>query len=143
MATFQLEESQPFDVIPEDEVLAAVVESCEERETPWERPDGSKAVQISFRFLITEGQYAGRTIFGNTPTTFTTHPDCKLRIWAQELLGQDKLPAGFKFDTDDLVGLPCRVVIGNRARKAKDGSEVVRDFVSEVLRAPSADSTIF
>lgn len=139
MATFALTESEEFEVIPADTILEVEVVNCELKETPFlvddNDPSKGKKEQISFRFKVTEpGEWSGRTLFGNTPTTFTSHPDCKLRAWVQELLGMNTLPAGFEFDTENLIGLTAKAIVGNRARKAADGTEVLKDYVDAVMR---------
>lgn len=141
MAEFVLEAAEEFLVIDDGEILAAEVVNCEHRETPFDddRNPGKKKWEVSFRFKVTEeGDHLGRTIFGRTPVTFSTHPDCKLRVWVQELLGEDALPNGFKFDTDTLIGLPCRIAVGVSERKGADGTPVRKNYVLDVLRASSA-----
>jgi hypothetical protein len=142
MPEFVLQDTPDFETIPDGEILTAEVVNVEERDSFYEdeRNPGQKKKQISFRFAITEpGEHAGRVVFGNTPTTFTNHADCKLRIWVQELLGEDELPVGFKFNTDALIGLPCRLAIGARERLGADGkTKVSKNFVADVIRANPA-----
>lgn len=136
--TYELSDAPVFEAIPVDTVLEAEVDKVEERETPFwiDQNDESKGKQrqVSFKFRITDAEHSGRVLFGNTPTTFSNHPDCKLRVWVQEILGVDTLPLGFKLDLSQLEGAPIKVVVGNRSKKAADGSEVVKDFVSDVIR---------
>lgn len=142
MAEFVLEEAEQFEAIPDGEILAAEVSNVEHRETPFEdeRNPGKNRWEVSFRFkVLEEGPFYGRTVFGRTPTTFSSHPDCKLRVWVQELLGEDSLPSGFKFDTDTLIGLPCRIAVTMKEKPGKDGTPVKRNDVVDVLR-PSARS---
>lgn len=133
MTEFVLKESEEFKTIPDGEILEAEVSNCEHRETPFddENNPGQKKWEVSFRFQVKDGEYAGRTVFGNTPVTFTNHPDCKLRVWVQELLGLDSLPGGFRFDTDTLIGLPCRIAVGERVREGKP----TKNYVMDVLRS--------
>lgn len=144
MGQFTLAESDglEFEAIPENTIATAIVESCEVKETPFWVDDNDhtkgKKDQVSFRFRLTDGEYANRVLFGNTPTTFSTHPDCKLRVWVQEILAVETLPDNFSFDTDDLVNMTVKVVVGNRTRKAADGTDVVKDFVSDVIRVRSS-----
>lgn len=140
MASFTLTESEEFEAIPEGELLEAEIVNCELRETPFlideNDPSKGKKEQVSFRFRIVEdGPYFGRTLFGNTPTTFTTHPDCKLRVWVQEILGMDSLPIDFEFDTETLIGATVKVIVGNRFKTAADGSQVAKDYVDTVARS--------
>lgn len=140
MASFTLGESEQveFETIPADTVATAEVVNCEVKETPWlideSDPDKGYKEQVLFRFKIVEGPYQGRQLFGNTPTTFTNHPDCKLRVWVQELLGMNTLPSEFTFDTDNLIGTKARIIVGNRPKKHRDGSSSLVDFVDTVVR---------
>ena len=141
MASFTLEESEvpEFEVIPEGTIHPATIVSVEERETPWliddNDPSLGKKHQVSFRFQISEGEHKGRTLFGNTPTTFTNHPDCKLRAWVQEILGQNGLPVGFNLDLEELVDLPVKVAVAHRTKRNADGTETIREYASDVIRA--------
>lgn len=139
MSIYELQDAPVFEAIPADTILECEVEQVEDRETPFwiDRNDESKGKQrqVSFRFRVTgPEEYKGRVLFGNTPTTFSNHPDCKLRVWVQEILGQDQLPVGFKLDLSQLEGAPVKVAIGNRDKKAADGSTVTKDFVADVMR---------
>ena len=144
---FTLTKAEEIQAIPANEVLAAEIVTCEERETPFwiDDKDHSKGKQrqVSFWFRITEdGEYYGRNLFGNTPTTFSTHPDCKLRIWVQEVLDMDSLPEGFEFEPSDLEGLPVKVVVGNRPKTNQDGSVTQKDFVEQVIRLSGPSDAI-
>lgn len=134
---FVLTEAPEYDAIPDGEILAAEVVSVEVKEAPWEdKNTGQKAKRVNFRFVITEeGAWQGRTIFGETPTTFTTHPDCKLRVWIQEILGSDDLGDGFRFKPSALDGMPVRIAANQRERKAADGSTQYKNYVGDVIRA--------
>lgn len=139
MAKFTLEDAPVYELIPEDEILEAEVTNCEERETPFwiDEKDESKGKQreISFTFKITEpGEYFGRTLFGRTPVWFNTSPKCRLRLWVQEILGLDELPEGFEFDTDDLIDMPVKAVIGQFTVKKGKPDEEVRNRVVDVIR---------
>jgi hypothetical protein len=146
MTEFVLEE-QDFQLIPEGDVLAAEVAQCEVRDTPFDddKNPGEKQKEVSFRFEITEsGEFYGRTVFGRTPTTFNTNENCKLRQWVQELLGMDKLPENFRFNTDTLIGLPCRVSVAQRTSKPSEKYPRGRttNYAFDVLRANSGPSRI-
>lgn len=142
MTEFVLEEGVDFQLIPDGEVLAAEVIVCEVRETPFddEKNPGEKQKEVSFRFQVTEpGEYENRQVFGRTPTTFNSNEACKLRMWVQELLGMDKLPEKFRFNTDTLIGLPCRVSVSQRTSKPSDKNPrgKTSNYVFDVLRANS------
>jgi hypothetical protein len=67
----------------------------------------------------------------------------------QAILGQDSLPVGFKFDTETLLQLPVRVVVGNRGKKNQngsvathaDGSPVLRDYAEMLMPAKAGQVT--
>lgn len=141
MTTYTLVEQEALPVIPDGSRLNAVVERAEERESFFKNDDGTVRYEVSFLFKITEtGEWNGTKVFGNTPTTFSTHPDCKLRAWVQEILGGDDLPVGFELNIDDLVGMPVRIVTGVRARKDKNGKVVSeKHYVQDVMAALDED----
>lgn len=145
MPEFVLEETeaQEFEVIPEASIVTLEVVTVEDRETPWDidenDPSLGKKHQVSFRFKVTEGDYSGRTLFGNTPTTFTTHPDCKLRAWVQEILGESALPTGFRFSTEVLEGMPVKGVVAHRFKTNADGSTTPKEYISDVIRVGGYD----
>lgn len=160
MSKLTLEKFEERPVIADGETVAVEVTRAEIRETPFDDPanPGKKKWEVSFSFKITDPDPVlcllpndeggvdeisvtvfDQILFGNTPTTFSTHPDCKLRLWAQEILGGTTLPVDFELDTDDLVGLPCRAVVGVRERKGGDGVGVIRkNYVTDVIHASSA-----
>lgn len=137
--SYELTEAPVFEAIPQDTVVEAEIEQVEERVTPFDidknDPSKGKQKQVSFRFRVTgPSEYEGRVLFGNTTTNFSNHPDCKLRVWVQEILGQDQLPVGFKLDLEQLEGAPIKVVVGNKPKKNADGTESVRDFADQLIR---------
>lgn len=140
MAEFVLQEVPEFDAIPDGEILEAILDTCEQRESRYfKNADDTPQLEVSFRFrVIEDGDWFDRIVFGNTPTTFSTHSDCKLRMWVQELLSEDQLPVGFKFDTDTLVGQPCRIVVSQYKSKAGKAGNSVQD----VLRARTTSARL-
>lgn len=139
---FKLTESdgEEYVAIPANSVLLAEVLKVEERDSFFwnDVDDHSKGKQreVSFRFkVIDDGEYNGRNIWGKTPTTFSTHPDCKLRVWVQEILGVDDLPKDFEFEEEDLEGSEVKIVVSNYDKKNKDGSITTKDQVADVMRA--------
>lgn len=137
--SYELTEAPVFEAIPENTIVEADIEQVEERETPFWIDDNDhekgKQRQVSFKFRVTgPEEYKGRILFGNTTTTFSNHPDCKLRVWVQEILGVDQLPLGFKLDLGQLEGAPIKVVVGNKTKKAADGTDIVKDRADAVMR---------
>ena len=103
--------------IPADLIAAANIVSIELNEFSWydkieKKPDGS-AVQktgrkLKWLFKITEGEYEGRWVRGETRANLSTRSDNDYRIWVETVLGRELSP-GEKFDSDQLVGLPVKV----------------------------------
>jgi hypothetical protein len=143
------------EVIPDGTNVLARVVSIREKQSNFDEEDFDgnkildengnprKKMQVSFKFVIDEGEYKGAEVFGNTNTTFTKHPSCKLRIWVQEILNRDSLKPGFKLDTEMLEGLTCRVNVAVRNGKWPDGTAKQTNYVSDVFRDSSEDSEPF
>lgn len=120
-----------FQPIPEDEIVQVeVVEvKLEEKPAKWQKPGDTH--RVSWHFKVTEGPFANRHLWGNTPTWLNNSPKCVLRQWIQEVLGLDVLPDDFVFDTDEFAGLSARVLVGQRTKQ--DGTPT--DFAKDVLRS--------
>jgi hypothetical protein len=133
MAILVMEESTGG-IIPEGDIVQAKVTACEQRVAPFKDDNGNEVVRIEFTFTIEEpgSPYDGQRIFGSTSNTFTNHPDCKLRAWAQELLVTELEP-GFTLDTDTLIGQRCRVVVGVRETE-KNGLTKTRNYAQDIMR---------
>lgn len=70
--------------------------------------------QLLWLFTVTEeGKMKGRQLRGKTTPNFTPHPNCKAYNWAKKITGY-AYSAGEEFDTDVILGMPCRVVIGHQ-----------------------------
>lgn len=126
--------------IPEDTCLNVVVDKCEIKEKPeFLRFNEDDTHQVSFKFkVIDEGEYHNRVIWDQVPPYFNDSDKCKLRLWTQAITGNDKMPDGYVFDTEDLVGLNCRIVL--KAFMKKDGT--VGNGVKEILRAESTTASV-
>jgi len=129
-------EKKEFDIIPDDTILGAVVVKSEKAVKPYKDDDGNPIIKVEFSFKVTdEGEYRNRRVWGETPTTFTTHPDCKLRAWVQEALAVAELPKDFTFNLADLNDQPVRVVVGVRSWTDKStGNLQERNYVKDVIR---------
>lgn len=141
MPTYKLQESAvnesgDWELIPEGTVLDAEVIGVTEKLAPFkDRTTGEDVYRLDFSFVITDEKYTNRRIWGETPTTFSTNPDCVLRAWAQEIFGVNQLAPGYDLNTDDLVRGKCRIAVGHRTYKDKktDTDKTVQ-FVSDVIR---------
>lgn len=129
MAKFTMEETgdgEGFLTLPADTIVPVVVDSIEERTVPG-KDGGEGWKKLNFRFKILElpsqlepeySALVGSTIFGSVSARFTSHPDNKLRQWAEALLDLGDLEAGFELDTDMLVGRKARGVVSHWTRKS-------------------------
>ena len=142
MPVFELEESNYTGPIPEDEVLKASIVGIKVVTKPFKDDDGEDVKRVEFAFVVNDpgSQWDGQKLWGDTPTRFNDHPDCRLRAWAQEALGGSELPKGFKLDTDQLVGSQVRVVVAQKTY-TKDGQEKVRNYVKDLLRGSGGGAT--
>lgn len=112
MATFELEESDFAGYMDDGSIWPAKVISVKVVDKPYFEDDGvTKVRKVEFKFEISDtvtGQFDGVPVWGETPTKFNTHPECKLRNWASAILGTD-LPVGYRLETDVLQGNECRI----------------------------------
>lgn len=137
---FELEESASIGAPIEDGSIYAarlVQASVKERKFR-DNPEPVKRLNWKFRIESDDDQ-DGRDIWGETSTRFVAHPDCRLKAWAEALLGI-ALPAGYRLDTDTLLDRPCRLVIGRREYE-KDGETRSHNFVTEVHPARETTAT--
>ena len=128
MADFTLSaggSGEDFEPIPDDTIVVAELVSAAQKT--------SKAgnERVSFRFQILEGEFLNRTLWGSTPITFTSHPECKLRQWVEALLGsEDGLEEGFSFSLEALEGAQVRVVVGSYIGTNGDRLNSVEDIIA-------------
>lgn len=128
---------KPFTLIPEGEILAAKIVEIKEDVKPFTNDDGSPVVKLAWTFQ-TEYDNQERKVWGETGTDFVVHPDCKVYSWTQEALGTE-LPKGFVLNTDHLIGLPVRVVMGQRTyTKKNETTPRTVNFVADLMRAKGA-----
>lgn len=119
------ESSEEFQLIPENEVVNARLQDVELRSFRWDDEDVEK---LKWVFVVTDpGDFQGKEIFGDTSTTFTSHPNCKAFNWATAITGIDY--TNKTLDTDDILGMPARILIGHK----KDKQNRVWMRVREVL----------
>lgn len=86
-----------------------------------------------WEFKITDGEYAGMKVFGETEDRLTTREDNLVRIWAEQLLGK-QIEVGEGLDTDLLLGLPCIVECRHdEPRDKRDGGKFYPCPVSDVF----------
>lgn len=152
MPSFELEEAEVIAPMEDDEIFSAEVVTVKVVEKPYREdkddPNSPKVKKVEFKFVLEDpdGEHDGDNIWGETSTRFNSHPDNKLKNWAQEILATE-FPVGYRLDTDVLIGQKCRVIIGARewekdvpvSAEHPTGKETrVRNFVKDVMRSRSA-----
>jgi hypothetical protein len=150
--SFELEESEVTAPMEDDSIFTAEVATVKIVEKKYREdkddPHSPLVKKVEFKFVLEDpdGEYDGTPIWGETGTRFNSHPDCKLKNWAQEILATE-FPVGYKLDTDVLLGQKCRVIIGANewfkdvpvSADHPDGKEKrIRNFVKDVMRSRSA-----
>lgn len=106
-------EDGEFNLLPEGEVATASVLDVKEVPSNFKDEDtGEIKNQFQWDFVITEeGPFKGRRIRSWSSTNFTAHPNCKAYVWSKAVMKRE-FQEGESFDTDDLIGRPCRLIIG-------------------------------
>lgn len=110
--------------LPKDVPLPATLVSVSEKEIPYTNKDGKpdKFVKWEWEFQISDGDYAGLKAWGDTEPRLTNREDNKVRQWA-EAIRQAPFEMGEGLDTDDLLGLPCTIVVDNTTYTKKGSTE--------------------
>lgn len=123
--------------LPKDVPLPAILVKVEEQSYPYKK-DGEDRVftKWSWEFLITDGEYAGLHAWGETEPKLTNKPDNKVRQWAETLRGAE-FEMGEGLDTDDLLELPCVLLVDNvkEEKKGATGEYWYRTPIVDVLPA--------
>jgi len=124
----------------DDSLYEAEVVSCSVQTKPFKDDEGKDVKKVVFKFRIDDpnSQHDGALVWGETSTVFNTHPNNRLRQWAQAIL-EVELPVGYALDTDVLNGNRCRIVVGLREYKDKEGQIQQKNFVKDLLplKSPS------
>lgn len=124
----KLKKTDELNLIPENELVNVRVSNIEMREFTF---DNEKVEKLRWEFVVVDpGPWEGKNIFGDTSTNFTAHPNCKAYNWSTAITGK-QFDVGEELDTDNLLGLPCRVIIMHKPDR--EGRSWMR--VREVLPA--------
>lgn len=134
---FQLEDSEFAGYMPDDDIQRVKILSVKVAEKPYKDDDGVNVKKVEFKTVVVGGEFSGNYVWGETPTRFNTHPDCKLRNWAQSILGQE-LPPGYRLDTDVLQDAEVRAVIGYKEYTKGDGTLGKRNFIKDLMPTSEA-----
>jgi hypothetical protein len=122
---------QDFELIPDD-VYAAQVEDVEQRQTMQMNDKGEMEPSdfLIWKFGLTEDEtWGGRYVWCTSSTKLS--PKSKAGPWVEAILGR---PLGDEdIDTDDLLGMPCRVHVRIVPDKKNPGQK--RNTVESVLAA--------
>ena len=127
--------------IPDASVLEAEVISVELRESDrFKDSEGNPSQSINFKFNITEeGEFKDRWVWGSTPPWLNDSPRCKLRHWVEAILDVDLLPPDYLLETDNLHGLPVKVIVSAAQSKTQPGRVVNK--VTELRPSRAARKT--
>jgi hypothetical protein len=135
-------EKKEFDPIPDGTMVEAELVSAEKRlHKFFKDDDGNPQPIVTFGFRVTQsGPYHNRRVWGDTPTTFNSHENCKLRQWVEGLLGENDLEPGFTFKLSDLIGSHARISIEYQEwdSKREPGKRDWKNFVADVFPSRGA-----
>jgi hypothetical protein len=123
-------EESSFEMIPEGDIVAAKVVSIEKKVFDW-------GDRLNWKFEVTEsGPFEEYKINGSTSLKFTIDPPAKFYEWSVQLLART-FDIGDSVDTDDLIGLPCRIEIDYQPDKDDDKKNWMRAGTVIGPRGPS------
>lgn len=138
--TMQHEDEYP---VPAGTPFPATLQAVNERVIEFFKKDqyGNKTDQKDsftkwvWEFKITEGDYAGIKVYGETQDRLTNREDNLVRQYAETLLNTT-IEVGQGLDTDTLIGLPCVVTVRHDdPRPKRDGGMFYPCPVDEVFPA--------
>jgi hypothetical protein len=124
--------------LPEGEYFPVKLDSVEEVEIEYQRKDRKTKTPLvdedgnpqmamftkwRWIFEITDGEFAGLQIFGDTPAEFSTREDNLVRIWSEVLTGKE-IEIGEELDTDGLVGLEAMMSVRHDEPVRKKNGEM-------------------
>lgn len=138
--TLEVEESDFSGYIDDGEFFSATIVNIKLEEKKYtDKETGEKVKKVVFVAELEDPAetHTGRKIYGETGVKLNTHPNNKLRNWAGAILGAE-LPAGYRLDTDDLIGKQCRVVVGYRTWDKDNGEKGETNFISDIM--PSSET---
>lgn len=132
--------------IPDNTFLEAEVLNIKTVTKPFtDKETGEPVQRVEWEFKVTDesSEFKGRRVKGETSTNFTKHPDCRMFMWVQEILGTTDLPDNFNFNTEDVIGASCIVLVGLKEKPRKDGKGIWSDnSVKDVQRAADTPVTV-
>lgn len=106
--------------LPKDEPLVCQLNKVEVKTINYKKNGEDRSFdRWIWEFEVIDGPYAGLRAWAETEDRLTTHPDNKVRQFAEALIGAE-FEIGQDLDTDDLLGLPCEVVVDNIVEEGKE-----------------------
>jgi hypothetical protein len=97
-----------------------------------EKYDIEATHEFNFRFKVLEGDFKNRNVWANAHALWHDGANCRLRLWAQAIMGVDAFPEGYVFDSDHLVGQTCRITIKNYNKKDGSVGETAADVLPSI-----------
>lgn len=130
---YELKRGPSRPLLEENSIVDARVADVEFSEFEYQ---GKKIEKLKWLFTVTEADndWFGLDIQGETSTNFNPHPNCKPYHWVKALTGKAFGEDDAALSTDNLIGLPCRILIEHKP--GKEGSVWMR--VKEVIPAGKA-----
>ncbi len=145
------QQDKSFEAIPEgtyDAVVARIqYKPINLEKTPWLDKQVERGVeaQIGFAFKIVGDKFTNRWLWQDVDAEISDYSKCKLRLYLQELLGENELPESFKFneeDYDNYVGLPCRIRVKQYwSDKGNENRNSIEDVIAPTVKHPSFATT--
>ena len=138
--------------LPEDVLFQGKLNSVEVRCIDFTYKKGPKVGQKGsfdlwkWEYEITEGEYQGLRAWGETEADLNNLEEPRgraklVRPWAETLIGR-QIAIGEDFDTDQVLGLPCKFTVTHEEPRAKaDGGFYYGCPVEDVF--PSSASPTF
>jgi hypothetical protein len=128
-----------FELIPENDQVNVLVSKIEPNNFTY---DGEEVEKLRWYFtVLDEGPWKGKDIQGDTSLNFTAHPSCKAYNWAIAISGHD-YPPGSQFDTNDLLTMRARILIGHRTSKNGRTFMNVKDVMAPRTTAATAAAAV-
>ncbi len=137
--TFTVQEA-PDTNLPEGSEHTARLDDLQKRTINWKKDGEDKSADVlEWWWEITDSDNEnaiGRRIKGSCNAEITKSSGNRFYRWAEALL-QREIPIGYNVDSDDLVGLSAKVVIGHRPDR-RDPNRIWQE-VAEVRRLDGSD----
>lgn len=127
--------AEGIELIPENDQVNVMLTKVEENNFVYNDEEIEK---LKWYFTVMDdGPWKGKDIIGDTSQKFVAHPECKAYNWATVISGRN-FPGGTQLDTDELLMMRCRILIGHKTSK---GGRVFMN-VKEVMPPRSDGTTI-